>query len=185
VAQAQQALLAQAEAVAHAQAVAEAQAQALLEVQKQAQVVAEMQRELQVEAQQAQEQQQELEAAAAERQALRAQGLNSKKLPLRPGVPPCSYFLRRGECKYGKTCKWDHPETQVPMVTAKGAAVRPGNSTTGPLYMKTGSCNIEANMQALTQAAAAKVAELQASAGIHAALAEQEKQQQLLLLLGQ
>jgi len=203
VAQAEQALMLQAEAVAQAQAIAEAQATALSEVQAQAQAVAEMQLELQAEAQQAQEQQAELEAAAAERQALRAQGLNSKKLPLRPGVPPCSYFMRRGECKYGKTCKWDHPEAHL-LTNSKGYSVRPGSAPC-PFYLKTGACNfagtckfdhpeaasssansdIQSSIQALTQAAAAKVAELQASAGIHAALAEQEKQQQLLLLLGQ
>jgi len=186
VVQAQQVLLMQAEAVAQAQAMAEAQAQALSEVQAQAQAVAEMQLELQAEAAQAQEQQQELEAAAAERQALRAQGLNSKKLPLRPGVPPCSYFLRRGECKYGKTCKWDHPEAQV---NSKGYTLRPG-TTPCPFYMKTGSCNFgstckfdhpespsshpQVSMHAFSQAAAAKVAELQANAGIHASYQEQD-----------
>lgn len=202
VTQAEQALMLQAEAVAQAQVIAEAQATALSEVQAQAQAVAEMQLELQAEAQQAHEQQAELEAAAAERQALRAQGLNSKKLPLRPGVPPCSFFMRRGECKYGKTCKWDHPEAQL-LTNSKGYAVRPG-ATPCPFYIKTGQCNLggackfdhpetgtngatsemQANMQALTQAAAAKVAELQASAGMHA-LADQEKQKQLLMLLGQ
>jgi len=43
---------------------------------------------------------------------LARQGLNSKRLPLRPGIPPCGYFLRQGNCKRLKTCMWDHPEPE-------------------------------------------------------------------------
>eukprot|EP00899_Mesostigma_viride_P000673 jgi/Mesvir1/10606/Mv08935-RA.1 len=38
------------------------------------------------------------------------QPLNSKGLPLRRGREPCTYFLREGSCKYGTSCKFDHPE---------------------------------------------------------------------------
>lgn len=136
VAQAEHALMLQAEAVAQAQAVAEAQAQALSEAQAQAEAVAEIQLQLQAEAQQVAQVQEVLEAVAAERQALRAQGLNSKKLPLRPGVPPCSYFMRKGECKYGKACKWDHPEA---LMNAKGYPKRAGEPPCA-FYTRTGVC---------------------------------------------
>merc|ERR1712048_564260 len=76
------------------------------------------------------------EAQLVERNALRAQGLNSKKLPLRPGVPACSYFLRKGECKYGRTCKWDHPEV---LVNSKGYPMRPGEQPCA-FYLRTGIC---------------------------------------------
>lgn len=201
-AQAEHTLMLQAEAVAQAQAVAEAQAQALAEAQTQAEVVAEMQAQLQAEVQQAAAQQEVLEAAAAERQALRAQGLNSKKLPLRPGVPPCGYFMRRGECKYGKACKWDHPEA---LMNNKGYPKRAGEQPCA-FYIRTGVCKfgltckfdhpegyeplvgaggqvgddaqlqLQALTQALTQAAAVE--------GLTQA-AEQDVQQQLIALLGQ
>lgn len=97
--------------------------------------------------------------AEAERNALRVQGLNSKKLPLRPGVSPCGYYLRNGDCKYGKACKWDHPETQStpgggrPVVVppprgawqrtattnSKGYPMRSGEAPCA-FYMRTGTC---------------------------------------------
>ena len=30
-------------------------------------------------------------------------------LPIRPGVQDCAYFIRTGTCKFGNTCKWNHP----------------------------------------------------------------------------
>jgi len=30
-------------------------------------------------------------------------------LPVRPGVNDCSFFLKTGMCKYGETCRWNHP----------------------------------------------------------------------------
>merc|ERR1712125_109443 len=111
-------------------------AKALEQAQKQAEAVAQMQVQLHAEAAAAQEQQADIDAALVERNALRAQGLNSKKLPLRPGVPPCTYFLRKGECKYGRTCKWDHPEVTV---NTKGYPMRPGE-TPCAFYLRTGVC---------------------------------------------
>eukprot|EP00639_Heterosigma_akashiwo_P002959 CAMPEP_0194576560 /NCGR_PEP_ID=MMETSP0292-20121207/11647_1 /TAXON_ID=39354 /ORGANISM="Heterosigma akashiwo, Strain CCMP2393" /LENGTH=176 /DNA_ID=CAMNT_0039428675 /DNA_START=148 /DNA_END=675 /DNA_ORIENTATION=- len=29
--------------------------------------------------------------------------------PRRPGQGPCAFFLKTGECKFGATCKFDHP----------------------------------------------------------------------------
>mmetsp|Transcript_69316 Transcript_69316/g.206415 ORF Transcript_69316/g.206415 Transcript_69316/m.206415 type:complete len:227 (-) Transcript_69316:76-756(-) len=37
-------------------------------------------------------------------------GFNSKGFPMRPGMPMCSYYTRTGNCAYGVSCKWDHPE---------------------------------------------------------------------------
>jgi hypothetical protein len=30
--------------------------------------------------------------------------------PIRPGEPLCSFFMKNGACKFGSTCKFDHPE---------------------------------------------------------------------------
>lgn len=42
--------------------------------------------------------------------------------PLRPGEPDCRDFLRTGRCKYGESCKYNHP-TNVEV----GGGVRPTN----------------------------------------------------------
>lgn len=44
--------------------------------------------------------------ASAETAAGRPKG----KLPRRPGQQPCKFYMRTGDCAYGVTCKWDHPE---------------------------------------------------------------------------
>mmetsp|Transcript_16781 Transcript_16781/g.41313 ORF Transcript_16781/g.41313 Transcript_16781/m.41313 type:complete len:371 (-) Transcript_16781:145-1257(-) len=47
--------------------------------------------------------------------------LNSYGYPLRPGVPPCSFYQRTGTCSFGATCKWNHPEgDQMGMQSGQG-----------------------------------------------------------------
>mmetsp|Transcript_66808 Transcript_66808/g.168700 ORF Transcript_66808/g.168700 Transcript_66808/m.168700 type:complete len:326 (-) Transcript_66808:95-1072(-) len=70
------------------------------------------------------------------RHALARQGLNSKRLPLRPGLPPCGFFMRKGTCKRGKTCMWDHPE---PDTNKLGYPLRPGQLVCA-LYRRTQTC---------------------------------------------
>ncbi|KAH9646079.1 zinc finger CCCH domain-containing protein 37 [Citrus sinensis] len=35
---------------------------------------------------------------------------NSKGLPIRPGELDCPFYLKTGSCKYGSTCRYNHPE---------------------------------------------------------------------------
>ncbi|XP_059277427.1 zinc finger CCCH domain-containing protein 37 isoform X2 [Lycium ferocissimum] len=35
---------------------------------------------------------------------------NSKGLPVRPGEVDCPFYLKTGSCKYGGTCRYNHPE---------------------------------------------------------------------------
>ncbi|CAN4096942.1 unnamed protein product [Withania somnifera] len=35
---------------------------------------------------------------------------NSKGLPIRPGEVDCPFYLKTGSCKYGGTCRYNHPE---------------------------------------------------------------------------
>ena len=35
--------------------------------------------------------------------------LNRLGLPLRPGEPMCSFYTKKGDCKFGPACKFDHP----------------------------------------------------------------------------
>jgi len=37
-----------------------------------------------------------------------------RDLPRRPGMEVCMYYMKTGDCKYGASCKWDHPERQGP-----------------------------------------------------------------------
>ncbi|KAI7740374.1 hypothetical protein M8C21_012721 [Ambrosia artemisiifolia] len=39
--------------------------------------------------------------------------------PLRPDAEDCSYYMRTGMCKYGATCKFNHPLKRNPQQTAK------------------------------------------------------------------
>lgn len=80
------------------------------------------------------------EMVEAEKAALLAQGLNARRLPLRPGRPACAYFVRKGVCKQGKSCIWDHPETEV---NDGGYPVRPGQPVCA-LYKRTMTCKFGA-----------------------------------------
>ncbi|KAL6206197.1 hypothetical protein ACLB2K_023446 [Fragaria x ananassa] len=35
---------------------------------------------------------------------------NSKELPVRPGEADCPFYLKTGSCKYGATCRYNHPD---------------------------------------------------------------------------
>ena len=32
------------------------------------------------------------------------------RYPLKEGQPDCDFYMRKGECKFGPTCKFNHPE---------------------------------------------------------------------------
>jgi hypothetical protein len=51
----------------------------------------------------------------------RAAGRPPSKLPRRPGQQPCKFYMRTGDCAYGITCKWDHPERAALPAAAPGA----------------------------------------------------------------
>ena len=77
-------------------------------------------------------------------------------LPSRPGMQKCAFFLKTGSCKFGETCRYDHPAEEA--ATAAGqseghrATERPNGrdeSTDLPIrpgvqecsfFMKTGVC---------------------------------------------
>jgi len=195
-AQQEQAMRQQQQQIAEAQALAEAQAMQLAEAQMQAEAMAEMQLALHAEAAQVLQQQEQFEQSAKEVHLLRAQGLNSKKLPLRPGVPPCGFFMRKGECKYGRQCKWDHPEV---MMNSRGFPTRHGESPCA-FYMRMGVCKFSSTCkydhpENIHQAQIgldmnAQLAQLQeagySDAGMEAAKIQEEQVQiQLQQLLGQ
>ncbi|CAK0881444.1 unnamed protein product [Prorocentrum cordatum] len=76
----------------------------------------------------------------AQRDVLRSRGLNARRLPLRPGLPPCGRFVRKGVCRAGRGCRWDHPETDV---NSKGHPLRPGQKACAA-YRRTQCCKFGA-----------------------------------------
>jgi len=90
-----------------------------------------------------------------------ASGFSGGQHPIRPGEPDCSFYVKTGSCKFGETCKFNHPpemlgvggdgkagaisgsggfkNSQPAQVTAEGYPVRPGQPDCS-FYMKTGQC---------------------------------------------
>ncbi|CAM6051845.1 unnamed protein product [Sphagnum compactum] len=44
---------------------------------------------------------------------IRSAALNSKGLPIRPGEIDCVYYCKTGSCKYGASCRFNHPEANL------------------------------------------------------------------------
>mmetsp|Transcript_39141 Transcript_39141/g.101320 ORF Transcript_39141/g.101320 Transcript_39141/m.101320 type:complete len:410 (+) Transcript_39141:115-1344(+) len=82
--------------------------------------------------------------------------------PSRPGQPPCTFFMKTGTCKFGATCRFDHPtngsqsysDPSLPSRSAGGMGQaapqnqggypsRPGQEACA-FFMKTGTCKYSA-----------------------------------------
>ncbi|XP_057986035.1 zinc finger CCCH domain-containing protein 37-like isoform X2 [Hevea brasiliensis] len=50
---------------------------------------------------------------------------NSKGLPIRPGELDCPFYLKTGSCKYGATCRYNHPDRNAisPPAAAMGHSI--------------------------------------------------------------
>mmetsp|Transcript_7172 Transcript_7172/g.15599 ORF Transcript_7172/g.15599 Transcript_7172/m.15599 type:complete len:367 (+) Transcript_7172:76-1176(+) len=105
---------------------AQIQMQAQLEVQTQG---AQMQADIQTA---------HLAAAAAVAAAETKMG-RPKKFPRRHGMPECQYYMRTGDCHYGATCKWDHPDRTPKTTNERGFPIRPDQESC-QFYMRTGDC---------------------------------------------
>mmetsp|Transcript_29970 Transcript_29970/g.41765 ORF Transcript_29970/g.41765 Transcript_29970/m.41765 type:complete len:247 (+) Transcript_29970:276-1016(+) len=74
-----------------------------------------------------------------------ADRMNSKGLPIRHGGENCTFYMKNGDCKFGPTCRFNHPElgatasTQPAAQNALGLPLRPGVPPCS-FYMKTGDC---------------------------------------------
>ncbi|EPS71438.1 hypothetical protein M569_03319, partial [Genlisea aurea] len=56
---------------------------------------------------------------------------SSLGFPKRPGQPICQYYIRTGDCKYGATCKYHHPQEFIApkanfVLSPMGLPLRPG-----------------------------------------------------------
>lgn len=39
--------------------------------------------------------------------------LKEQVFPERPGEPECQYYIKTGDCKFGLSCRYDHPRDRV------------------------------------------------------------------------
>lgn len=94
--------------------------------------------------------------------------------PKRRGMPVCQFFQRTGNCNYGSTCKWDHPDRDSQHLNSKGYPRREGEQPCSH-FLRTGECKFAATCkfdhpESPTTIAAAKLAALQMSASSSGAL---------------
>ncbi|XP_057817520.1 zinc finger CCCH domain-containing protein 8 isoform X1 [Cryptomeria japonica] len=67
--------------------------------------------------------------------------------PQRPGQPECTFYMKTGECKFGPSCKFNHPlirHEPSQKLTLAGLPRREGE-TVCSFYLKTGICKFGAN----------------------------------------
>lgn len=75
--------------------------------------------------------------------------MESGPFPERPGEPDCSYYMRTGLCKFGMTCRFNHPPNRKLAAAAAAARIkgvfpeRIGQPEC-QYYLKTGTCKFGA-----------------------------------------
>ncbi|KAL6975030.1 Zinc finger CCCH domain-containing protein 37 [Sarracenia purpurea var. burkii] len=64
---------------------------------------------------------------------------NSKGLPVRPGELDCPFYLKTGSCKYGSTCRYNHPDRYA--ITPSAAAMGPALMASPAAHLNIGVVN--------------------------------------------
>ncbi|XP_059661902.1 zinc finger CCCH domain-containing protein 37 isoform X2 [Cornus florida] len=72
---------------------------------------------------------------------------NTKGLPVRPGEVDCPFYLKTGSCKYGATCRYNHPERTVFNPTA--AAIGPAYVASPSAHLNIGVVNPASILQTI------------------------------------
>lgn len=67
---------------------------------------------------------------------------NSKGLPVRPGEVDCPFYMKTGSCKFGASCRYNHPDM---------SAINPPVSALGPSVLASSTANL--NIGAINPAA--------------------------------
>uniref|UniRef100_A0A2P2LAT1 Nucleic acid binding protein n=1 Tax=Rhizophora mucronata TaxID=61149 RepID=A0A2P2LAT1_RHIMU len=70
--------------------------------------------------------------------------VKEQTFPERPGEPECQYYLRTGDCKFGSSCRYHHPQDRaVPrtncILSSAGLPLRPGAQSCS-FYLQNGQC---------------------------------------------
>ncbi|PKA57474.1 Zinc finger CCCH domain-containing protein ZFN-like [Apostasia shenzhenica] len=67
--------------------------------------------------------------------------MDSGLYPERPGEPDCAYYLRTGLCRFGMTCKFNHPPNRnLALARMNGGYPERGGQPECQYYLKTGTC---------------------------------------------
>ncbi|XP_044482327.1 zinc finger CCCH domain-containing protein ZFN-like isoform X2 [Mangifera indica] len=75
------------------------------------------------------------------------EAMESGSYPERPGEPDCSYYIRTGLCRFGATCRFNHPPNRkLAIATAriKGEFPERLGQPECQYYLKTGTCKFGA-----------------------------------------
>ncbi|KAA8527213.1 hypothetical protein F0562_008558 [Nyssa sinensis] len=64
---------------------------------------------------------------------------NSKGLPVRPGDVDCPFYLKTGSCKYGATCRYNHPDRNA--INLPAAAMGPAIIASPAAHLTAGVVN--------------------------------------------
>nr|XP_029117084.1 zinc finger CCCH domain-containing protein ZFN-like isoform X2 [Elaeis guineensis] len=75
------------------------------------------------------------------------ESIESGSYPQRPGEPDCAYYLRTGLCRYGLTCRYNHPPNRKLAIAAarlKGGYPERVGQPECQYYLKTGTCKFGA-----------------------------------------
>ncbi|WCJ26773.1 Zinc finger CCCH domain-containing protein ZFN-like [Euphorbia peplus] len=78
---------------------------------------------------------------------LRSEAMESGSYPERPGEPDCSYYIRTGLCRFGATCRFNHPPNRKLAIAAarmKGEFPERMGQPECQYYLKTGTCKFGA-----------------------------------------
>ncbi|KAF5726345.1 putative nucleic acid binding protein [Tripterygium wilfordii] len=73
--------------------------------------------------------------------------MESGPYPERPGEPDCSYYIRTGLCRFGATCRFNHPPNRKLAIAAarmKGEYPERTGQPECQYYLKTGTCKFGA-----------------------------------------
>ncbi|XP_023520659.1 zinc finger CCCH domain-containing protein ZFN-like isoform X2 [Cucurbita pepo subsp. pepo] len=73
--------------------------------------------------------------------------MGSGSYPVRPGEPDCSYYIRTGLCRFGATCRFNHPpnrELAIATARMKGEFPERIGQPECQYYLKTGTCKFGA-----------------------------------------
>ncbi|XP_057955805.1 zinc finger CCCH domain-containing protein ZFN-like [Malania oleifera] len=75
------------------------------------------------------------------------ESMESGPYPERPGEPDCSYYIRTGLCRFGATCRFNHPPNRKLAIAAarmKGEFPERMGQPECQYYLKTGTCKFGA-----------------------------------------
>ncbi|XP_077212256.1 zinc finger CCCH domain-containing protein ZFN-like [Tasmannia lanceolata] len=75
------------------------------------------------------------------------ESMESGPYPERPGDPDCAYYIRTGLCRYGMTCRYNHPPNRklaVASARVKGEYPERLGQPECQYYLKTGTCKFGA-----------------------------------------